>query len=422
MLWMQKLKTPVCVLLLFAICLSLAGCAAKPAAAADLMEGVSAQKIRVTESPADDGKLLSDFAVRLFRSSFRDGENVLISPLSVLCALAMTMNGAAGETRAQMEQTLGADADTLNRCVYRYMNSLPSESNSRLTLANSIWFDDGDFSVKNSFLQCNADWFGADVFRASFADKRSLDAINRWVSDQTNGMIPKILEEIPTNVVMYLINALAFDAKWEESYWKENVVSGDFTLADGTKKTADYLCSTESVYLKGENCTGFVKYYTDRRYAFAALLPDEGVSLADLVASLDGAELQRLLMVMQRAAAVYTPVSARLPKFDVSDSQELSGVLSSMGIKDAFSADRADFSEICADGDLWISRVLHKTRITVDELGTKAGAATAVELRVKGCEPAEGLQVHLDRPFVYMIIGCETTAPFFIGALTDVGE
>ncbi|MBQ1520704.1 MAG: serpin family protein, partial [Clostridia bacterium] len=368
------------------------------------MEGISSKLTSSPAAPSKDGAVrAADFGLRLFKEC-ADGvnENVLISPLSVLSALSMTANGAKGETLAQMERTLGMSRDELNEFYRNYAALLPSGDKYKLDQANSIWFkSDAGFAVNGDFLQTNADYFGAEIYKAAF-DEGTLKDINNWVKDKTDGMIPAILDEIPAEVKMYLINALAFDAKWEAPYYKEAVRPGEFTLEDGTKRSAEFMYSGEDEYLKGEGFTGFKKYYKDRKYAFAALLPDEGTTLGELIASLDATELMRALSEPE-----YCEVDAAIPKFESSYSDELSEALNAMGMTDVFDPSAADFGALgsSADGNIFISRVLHKTYISVDEKGTKAAAVTAVEMPTE-CEPAEIRTVHLDRPFVYMLIDC----------------
>ena len=411
---MKKIVCVCCsVLLLLSMTLGLAGCgAAKPQ---DLTQGVNAQTPVVTDDPAMGNAVATDFALRLFQAEQKAGENTLGSPLSVLCALAMTANGAQGETREQMENVLGMKVETLNGYLYTYIQSL--EKNKALHLANSIWFTDNQrFTVNNDFLQTNADYYGADLYRAPF-DESTCKAINDWVKERTDGMIPQILDKIPPEAVMYLVNALAFEAKWEEVYEKYQVHEGEFTTEDGQKKTVEFMAGMEHAFLETAKATGFMKYYEGRQYAFAALLPNEGVTVQELLDSLTGAELHELLTHPGE-----TYVETQLPKFETGYDTELSEVLSAMGMPIAFDSGRADFSALGTSdgGNICISRVLHKTFISVTEDGTRAGAATVVEACDESAMLIEDLKtVHLDRPFVYMLVDVETGTPFFIGTMMD---
>ena len=405
------------ILLLCALGVNLAACA-MPVEATNLMEGVSPRRVSAALSMADGNIAASDFAMRLFSANMSEGKNTLISPLSVLCALAMTANGAEGDTLSGMEAALGMSASELNLYLYTYLLGLPEGEKYKLSVANSIWFTaDESFSVNQDFLQLNADYYGADIYKAPF-DSSTLRDINGWVKQNTDGMIPKILDTIPKEAVMYLINAIAFEAEWEKYYEKHQVRDGEFTKNDGAKQSVDMMYSSEGVYLEGDNEIGFIKYYSGRRYAFAALLPDAGMSIEEYVASLSGEELNAIL-----SGATSATVNTAMPKFEVEWSAELSKVLSAMGMDIAFDPDFADFSSLgtATDGNIYIDKVIHKTYIKVGEKGTRAGAATAVAMnKAEAGEPIEPKKVYLDRPFVYMIIDCENNVPIFIGALSDV--
>lgn len=373
------------------------------------------QPMKAESAPVDPAaaEAAADFALRLFRAGNEPDKNTLLSPLSVLCALSMTANGAKGETLAQMEQTLGLDRDRWNACFRAYMEALKSDGS--LKLANSIWFTaDPRFTVEQSFLQTNADYYGADAYQAPF-DESTLADINNWVKEKTDGMIPKILDKIPQEALMYLVNALAFDAKWTKPYTEYAVQEGEFRCADGTKRKVKLMYSEEGQYLEHEKAVGFLKPYEGGKYAFAALLPKEGVSVEELLAALDGAALYKLLTEPE-----YATVQAALPKFETEYGAELSETLKNMGMELPFDGFQADFSGLGSStgGNIFIGRVLHRTFLSVDEAGTRAGASTVVEM-VDECAPMDLKQVFLDRPFVYLLVDLETGLPFFIGAMRD---
>ena len=404
--------------LLCALSVNLGGCSAQ-IQAKDLMEKITPNEV----TPLDDLDVqsadMTDFAVRLFQSSEKEGENTLISPLSVICALAMVLNGAEGETKAQMEAMLGMSAEELNLYLYSYVNSLPHGEKYKLSLANSIWFADGNrIDVNGDFLQTNADYYGADIYEAPF-DESTLKDINNWVKKETDGMIPEILDEIPADALMYLINALAFEAQWREAYDESQIKDGIFTKEDGTKQDAEFMYGMESGYFDDGNATGFIKYYDDEKYAFVAMLPNEGVSVSEYVDSLDGEELCAMLSSPQSV-----DVMTSMPKFEIEYGTELSDALKAMGITDAFSTSECDLSGIGrpAAGDLFIGKVIHKTYISVSEKGTRAGAVTSIEATNGGVSApiSKPKTVYLDRPFVYMLVDCETNVPLFMGTVTDI--
>lgn len=422
----------LCACMLFCV----AGCGSSAIKSEDLMAGVEAGKSEITENPeptkapekaeetgeAEQEELsrpITDFGVSLLQAALKNSDsdsNVLVSPLSVLMALAMTANGAEGETKAQMEAVLG---EHLNEYLRDYRQKLPRGEKYKLNLANAIWFkNDENLAVQEEFLQTNADYYNAAVYKAAF-DDTTLKDINNWVEKNTDGMIENILDKISEDAVLYLVNALSFDAEWQSIYRENQVRDGVFTKEDGTVQQVEMMYSEEYTYLEDEKATGFLKYYSGRKYAFVALLPKEGITVADYVETLTGEHLAELLK-NPSAESVY----AGIPKFETEYSVTLNDVLVQMGMTDAFDPMQADFTSMATvppDRNIYISRVLHKTFISVDEKGTKAGAATVVEMmKTTSARREDPKQVYLDRPFVYLLIDCENNEPFFMGTMMDM--
>ena len=407
----------LCMSVLVTGVMSISGCGTK-VQAANLMEGIAAKP--VSGKAADDAfkNSSADFAIKLFQQTRDDNKNSLISPLSVMLALSMTANGANGETLAQMEALLGGDIpmETLNEYLYSYIKALPSEKTAKLNITNSIWFKDNGFTAEKAFLQKNADYYGAEAYKSAF-DRKTLRDINNRVKKNTDGMIEKIIDDFDPSAVMYLINTVLFDAEWENIYKKDEVRDGTFTALDGTKKTVPMMYSEEHSYLDDGKATGFIKPYKNG-YSFVALLPNEGVSLDDYAASMTG---KSYIDTIKNAKDV--PVETIIPKFSYDYDIEMSGALKALGITLPFDPTKADFSALgsSGNGNIFISRVLHKAYIAVDEKGTKAGAATAVEIK----ETAVAVDIYsvtLDRPFVYAVIDDAYGLPIFIGAVTDIGK
>ena len=416
------MKRMTATILVLAMALSLAGCANSDPTGqkTDFMEDISAHAVNDYSDTTAGAQAMTEFGVRLAKNSFENGENLLLSPLSVLCALAMTANGAKEQTREQMEEVFGLTTEELNSYLHWYISSLPQGENYKLCLANSIWFtEDSRFIPNQDFLQINADYYGADIYSAPF-DNSTLKAINTWIEEKTDGMIKEALDAIPPAAVMYLINALSFDARWSTVYQEHDVRNGIFTKEDGSERNVEMMHGIEYQYLSDDNTTGFLKYYEGRAYAFATLLPEEGISMEEYLRSLTGEKLHNLLSSVQS-----TPVVTAIPKFETGYSVEMSQLLSGMGMTDAFNSERADFSGMGTSGagNVFINRVIHKTFISVSEQGTKAGAVTIVEpTDGAAMEPDKRQEVILDRPFVYLLIDCESGVPFFIGVMMDPAQ
>jgi serpin B len=370
---------------------------------------------------ADFTPALIDFTIDAFQRCFAESAesgatNTMVSPLSMMLALAMTANGAAEGTLAEMEAVLGRGIPLgdLNRMLAAYVSNLPSEEGSKLNIANSIWFREG-FEVVNEFLRINEEFYAAEIAERPF-NESTLDEINAWVDENTDGMIDHILDEIDPLAVMFLINAIVFDADWAVSYVESRVRPHDFTTADGRIQEAEMMWSDEQIFLRGEGAAGFLKPYSGGDYSFAAILPDEGVSIEDFIAGMSVESFSALMSSAHRPA---DGVVAALPKFSFEYEIKLNDVLEDMGMPTAFSGE-ADFSRLSANEDdpVGISSVRHKTFIDVDEVGTRAAAVTIVEVGVVSVTQPEF--VILERPFVFAIIDNATHLPIFIGALTEI--
>lgn len=217
---------------------------------------------------------------------------------------------------------------------------------------------------------------------------------------------------------MYLVNALAFEAEWADIYERDQVRDGIFTLENGATQDVEFMYGEESNYLEDKNATGFLKYYKECQYAFVALLPNEGVSVSEYLKTLDGEHVKQLI-----TGRTNPTVNTAIPKFESEYSTEMSEVLSDMGMELAFDENKANFSGLgtSTEGNIFINRVLHKTFISVGEKGTKAGASTVVEMVDKSSAMVvDSKTVYLDRPFIYMLIDCQTNIPFFIGTMMNV--
>ena len=395
------------------------GAALKQESIADTLAGQTA-----THAPFD-------FAVRLLQGTYPTIQqtNVLVSPLSALFALALAGAGAAGDTLSQLGTATGMDIDSLatylGACVRRISGEDLYDTQQKgdalaLKCANSIWLrSSDDLSVSEDYLAACKDSFDAQAFSAPF-DPTTAEDINSWVSSKTDGMIDQLVDRIAADDQLFLINALAFDDVWQEPYEESDVQGDTFATEKGDEQSVRMMHSHETAYLENSLAEGFLKPYKNYNFAFVALLPKQGVQLADLVASLDGTSL--LDMITNPVPNI--EVSAGLPKFSLDYQTTLNDQLVAMGVRDAFDANLANFSRMATlkDGNLAISAVLQKTFIDVNEAGTKAAAVTAIGEAGSTAMPDEPevREVILDRPFVYFIIDNMTLTPLFAGVLTHM--
>lgn len=408
----------LCITLITTLIISFGGCTPTKVQAADLMSGIVPQNIEKSKDLADGNSAYYNFAVTLFKENQVNGGNVLISPLSVLCALSMTANGANEQTLKEMEDAFGITAEEMNLYLYSYINNLEQGEKYSLKLANSLWVtNDEKFTINKDFLQTNANYHDAEIYSVPFDDDTVKD-INTWVKENTDSMIPSIINEpLPEHTLMCLINALAFEAEWAEIYEDIAVNKSYFYVSNGASQKVDFMFNEEHIYLSNDDATGFMKYYADEKYAFVAVLPNEDIQLEDYIFDLTGEKIANLLDNAQNEK-----VKTKIPKFEYEYEADITDMLKNMGIKTTFDSDNADLSGIGTweYGNLFISKVLHKTYISVAERGTRAGAVTAEILCGSTAMPEKPLEVYLDRPFMYMIIDCENNVPFFIGTVTSV--
>lgn len=347
----------------------------------------------------------ADFAVSLLQNSqLPESENLIFSPYSILFALAMTANGARGDTLTRIEETLGMSSQELNSYLYL----LSQEARDELVTANSIWFRE-NFSVEPSFLENTASYFDAAAYQAPF-DELTVQQMNAWVSQQTDGRIDSIMQELTEDDRLVLLNALAFDGVWADPYSQDSIAEGIFTAADGTQQSAQMMNSTERFFLQDDLATGFIKEYANG-YRFVALLPNEGVSIEDYVASLSGGGLLNTIENSRERN-----VSVSMPMLESETALSLKDALINMGMGLPFGGS-ADFSGM-GQGELYLSDVLHKTHLKIDDQGTQAGAASSVIVKEKSASMS--LSVTLDRPYVMAIIDNQSNTVLFLGVVNQI--
>jgi len=356
------------------------------------------------------------FGFELFREVCKLGtaDNLMISPLSVAYALGMTYNGAGGTTLQAFNDVLhfgDLSQEEVNESYKDLMDQLLNlDKKVEFALANSIWYREG-FQVIPNFVQTNQDYFDALVEELDFEDPASVDIINQWIEDKTNDKIQDMLDEIPPNAVMYLINAIYFNAPWKYEFEKTETAKGNFTLSDQSHHQVEYMNVTGNFQLTGnEDFTAVDLPYGDSAFSMLVMLPATGSSADDLSAKLDMGKWDDWFENSR-----YTGVHVELPKFKYKFKELLNIPLKELGLGIAFS-DKADFSKITTSMPILISRVIHQSFIDVQEEGTEAAAATIVEM-VNESTQGGGSAFHfkVDRPFLYLIKENSTGAIVFVG-------
>ena len=362
-------------------------------------------------------KAAADFALKLLNESRSEyeGDALLVSPLSALLALAMTANGAEGETLAEMEKVLGGgmSIEELNKQLFNYSASLSSTDDAKFNLANAVWVTSSPtFSINRNFVSAIENTYDADIIAADLPS--AIPAINNWAKEETFGMIPSILKEgdLDRDTIMVLLNALAFDALWQQQPSDSACFDGNFTTVNGNVQTAKFMWAEANGYIEGKNEVG-------GKYAFVALLPEGNVY--DYAASLKGEDFLKLY---DKRETENVEISAKMPHFSFDCSIEMRKVLEKMGMPIAFDSASADFDAMGHSelGNIYISRVIQKTHIDLDNSGTRAAAVTAVIMEPECAAPdnIKYYRVELDRPFVYAIVDTEAGLPIFIGVCDNI--
>lgn len=412
----------------------LAGCGTQPQSG-NLMEKITAQPLSAQPLAEEiEGKFANattEFSLELFRRTWQEQRNSLISPVSSVLALGMLTNGAGGSTQEQLLSSLAGETLTVQQLNQAYQqwakrltdieSGIPVDdwpaSEQKFELANALWLHNG-FTVKEPFLQTNADFFGAGAFTLDFNDPNAaLQAMNQWASQQTDGEIQQAVDSLDPNSQMVLMNTALFEMPWVDPVEPHYISQRTFTAADGKQSTVDFM-QMQPAYLETSSAQGMRRGYRNQNFCFVALLPKEGKTLADVVQNMTAEEW--LSLVGQSRDDVLLDV--HLPKFQYEVSNQLGSALKEMGVRDAFDVGAADFTGI-TDDPLWVGNVVQKAKIDVNERGTSAAAVTSVLMCGAGAPTEREHKVlSFDHPFLYAIIDEKTGIPLFLGTVADAGQ
>ncbi len=362
----------------------------------------------------------NDFGLDLLKNTIAisDESNVMVSPLSVSIALGMAWNGAKGQTQTEIGNTLqlkGLTSKELNE-YYKTMQSslLTIDPSTKLSIANSIWYREG-FKVKPEFLKINSDNFNAYVKELNFNKVWALDTINNWCSKSTKGLIPKILEEIPADAVMYLMNAVYFKGIWRDQFDKSKTISANFTNDLGKEIKVNMMAKNDTFAYNSDDFAQYIDLpYGNKAFSMTIVLPNNKLTVNDILGRISAQNIKSTLNGMTQSE-----VNLKLPRFKVENSFKLNDALISMGMPQAFSASSADFTGI-ADERLYISEVIHKTYITVDEEGTEAAAVTSIGF-IKTSIP-QYIDFNVNKPFLFFIREKSTGIILFMGKVGNVNK
>jgi serine protease inhibitor len=397
---------PICGLALFVATFAVLACSP--------VEGPNVRDLTVVEQSLVESA--NRFGFELFSEviSQSDGGDVFISPLSVSLALGMTANGARNETEAAMHTTLGysgltaAEINEGYRGLIDYLVNL--DPRVAMEIANSIWYRQG-FEVLQEFIEVNRTFFDALVRALDFADPGAADTINAWVADKTHGKIEEIVDcPISDDTVMFLINAIYFKGTWTYQFDPKDTADETFHAPGGDKTVKMMRLHGELSYQQNADFQAVDLPYGHELFSMSVFLPAGGQSVDDLAEALTD---ENWAAWMEGFAIEEVELS--LPRFELEYQQVLNDVLKALGMEVAFSY-AADFTGINPAGELFISRVKHKTYVKVNEEGTEAAAVTSVEMGIRAATP---ITMCVDRPFLFVIHDKHSKAILFMGKIVD---
>jgi len=400
------------VILLAVVVFTLAGC--------ELNQVDPPTEINLTEKAASLLKAENEFGFELFKLVYKTEtkhENVMLSPLSVSLALAMTYNGANGETKTAMEKTLkvhGLTPADINQSYADLVKSLQSlDPKVLLEIANAIYYRN-DFLVEKSFVATNSKFYDASVSALDFNSPLAVNTINAWVAEKTHNKIKTILDRISPNHVMFLLNAIYFKGAWAKEFNVKSTANLPFYLnANDYLLTATMQRNDTLPYLSNNLFSAVQLSYGKGNYNMYVILPNADKTLSEIVQKMDTGSWN----TWSESFSVSKNVDIKIPKLKYGYEIELNDVLTAMGMGIAFTG-KADFTGINREGGLNIDYVKHKSFIEVNEEGTEAAAVTIVAIEKMMIDP-EKIIFNVNRPYLYIITEKSTGAVLFLGTVKN---
>ena len=404
------------VLLTVTICTCIAGC--------NLPGDSVDDEINVTEKTARLIKAGNDFGFELFQNIYdyeTEYENIMVSPLSVSLALAMTYNGANGETKTAMEKTLkvyGLTTEDINTSYRDLIEALKSlDPKVLLEIANAIFYRD-DFNVEDDFVNINKHYYNADVTPLDFGSPAALETVNGWVADHTNQKIKTILDQITRQHVMFLLNAIYFKGTWQKEFNEEGTEKLPFYLENGDPIQTETMQRLDTLpYMSNDLFSAIELSYGKGNFNMYVFLPGNGQDPGEIIKKLDKDNWETWMESFKETESV----DIKLPRFKYKYEIKLNDVLTEMGMGIAFTG-AADFTGINRNGGLNIDYVKHKSFIEVNEEGTEAAAVTIVAIERSSAGGPEKVPFYVNRPFMYVITERDTGAILFMGTVKDPGK
>jgi serpin B len=375
--------------------------------------------IQLTEEQREFAKKNNDFTFNLYRAvndAQQERKSIVTSPLSVTYVMGMLNDGAAGKTEEEITSVLGfgaGDKAAVNAYCQALIQQAPlADPSVKLQIANIVAADE-DVVLEDTYKQNMSDYYEADVASLDFSEPASLDYLNGWCNEKTEGMIPKIIDELSPEAKLVLMNAICFKATWTEKFDEQDTKEETFTKADGTAATVPMMYRNALIQYGANDVFSSVclPFGSGDKYRMYVLLPSEGKSVDDVVNVLTNDFWEK------NRPSGNAVVDLKLPRFKTNSDIRLNDLISQLGAPSMFDSEKADFAGISKNyKELYVSLLKQKAAIEVSEEGTKASAVTVAMLdTTSGPMDYEKATFHADRPFVYLIQEWDTRAVFFIG-------
>lgn len=386
----------------------------------NLNDPADAPDFEVSEKSARLIDANNQFGFELFQQVYaweEESENIMVSPLSLALALAMTYNGAEGTTKQAMEKTLrvsGLSTSEINESYQSLVKNLQSvDPRVLLEIANAIFYRK-DFSVESNFVQVNQTHYNAEVSALDFASPSALLTINGWVDNKTRGKIPFIIDQITPSHVMFLLNAIYFKGTWTKEFNPKSTVKQNFTTGSGSTVETDLMHRVDTLdYLRNDLFSAIRLSYGKENYNMYVILPEPEETIENVISKLNKENWTTWMKQFKKT----NTVDIMLPRFKFPYEIELNDVLTDMGMGIAFGS-AADFRGINRGGVLNIDYVKQKTFVEVNEEGTEAAAVTVVAIERTSVGPSK-TYFHVTRPFLFAITEKTTGAVMFIGTVKN---
>jgi len=364
----------------------------------------------------------------------QSGKSFIYSPLSVTYVLGMVNDAAAGQTEKELEQTLGfqeGGIQAVNDYCKKLIEGLPKVDNKvTLNIANALFVNKNRATLKSQYQQDMLDYYDAKAENLDFSSNSALNTINGWASDHTNNMIPKILDEIDSSVVTYLLNAIYFKADWASKFDQKNTREEAFTTDKGPTKLPLMHQKVLINYLKNDTYSAIEMPYGNGSWQMTVMLPEDGKTTDDIINYMIQYGAFESYDVCETMGDGYRPyeIDLKIPRFETSsDTNDLSigliGLLQQMGIHLAFDSEFAEIPNMCDTGDVYISMMRQKAKIKVSEEGSEAAAVTIAGATYE-CTSVSNPPVypkavfHANKSFVYVISERSSGVILFVGKFT----